>query len=363
VLQLAPLARKQRRRATASLSLFGSGATRSDPVLIDADVLRTTPHHTFRIYREERERRFVEQLERAPLRLEDVIGTYSGLIARPGQEKVMGPRKGVYTLEDRTGTLLLRDARPSRRWKPALHSGAEVEPFRVQWRGGALYIPDDYELLRKVYKSGFDLDRYAQPKIFLRQTGDRMVAARDEKGLLCLNNVHLLTPLDEPQVDLRFLCGLLLSDPIQRYYQAIALEAGRPLAQVDLATVQTLPYPCHANGEPYGTISDEKGVGRRAAKIAKSLLDTTTPEWSVGLVGLLQDAAAAGPNPLADHSGVPGSSLVTAVVCRLVEILETEKSERRIKEVTGLLDKAARILFGLGPNSSSLPSGSRSRRS
>jgi len=132
----------------------------------------------------------------------------------------------------------------------ALHSGAEVEPFRVRWRGGAVYIPENRDDLRKIYKSGFDLDRYRGEKVLLRQTGDRLVAARDRSGLFCLNNVHILTAGVSPRVDLRFLCGLLMSESVQRYYQIVALETGRPLAQVDLVTLQTLPFPCDRSGCP-----------------------------------------------------------------------------------------------------------------
>jgi hypothetical protein len=262
---------------------------------------------------------------------------------------------------DRNGEVLIRDSRPSRRWKPALHSGAEVEPFHVRWRGKSLYVPDDHELLRKVYKSGFDLSRYAKPKILLRQTGDRMVAARDEKGLLCLNNVHLLCPREDPRIDLRFLCGLLLSDSIQRYYQAIALEAGRPLAQVDLATVQTLPFPCDQAGKPYGVELSSKEEVRLVAKVAKALVDRTTPGWSHGITGILQDAVGAGEATLADHGDVSGANLAAGMICRLVEILEGEIPPARAQEISDLLDKAIRILFGLAPEAAPQTVGASAR--
>lgn len=348
VVQLPPPSKRQRKRSSTTLPLFGTAMAQGEPVLMNVESFRSAPHHAFRIYREEKDRRFVEMLEQSPLRLENLIDTYSGLIARFGQESVTGPRTGEFVLRDRSDDVLVRDPNPGPRWKRALHSGAEVGPFAVKWRGGTLYIPEQYDLLRKIYKSGFALDRYAGPKVFLRQTGDRLVAARDSEGLLCLNNVHILTSLEDTRIDMRFLCGLLLSETIQNYYQAIALEAGRPLAQVDLATVRTLPYPCDLGYAPYGEQAVDPEALYLAESVADSIDQTFTQDASSDPVHpVLADSVLAQSPADTDEISRQKRIKATAFVCRVVEILEGASSPAPKRETRKLLDSAVRVLFGL----------------
>lgn len=338
VLQLSPAARRPRRSARPKLPLFGTPAEGPEAVRVEASVFRETPHHAFRIFREEGERRFVETIERTPLRFENLIETYSGLIARFGQETVTGPREGAFVLRDRDGQEIVRDAATGRRWRSALHSGAEVEEFHTRWRGGTLYVPDDYETLRKVYKSGFDIERYASSKILLRQTGDRMVASRDLRGLLCLNNVHILTARDDADIDLRFVCGLLLSETMQRYYQVIALEAGRPLAQVDLVTVRSLPYPCDRIGEPFGQILPPSRMPRAAGAVLRAMEEGVRGHRTA-------DALDPVERSLSGSRDGGARAVATAAVCRLVEILEGEPSPELASSAREALDGVIALLF------------------
>ncbi len=354
VLHLVPAGRRRRQTAASAASaallpLFAGTGGGEGPVLVDPSVFHKTPHHAFRIYRDRSERDFVDSMERSPLRFDDVIETYSGLIARHGQESVTGPREGEFVLRDRSGKTVLRDPDPRLRWRPALHSGSEVEPFRIRWRGGTVYIPDDYEILRRVYKSGFDVERYATPKVFLRQTGDRLIAARDESGLFCLNNVHVLTVRAAPRIDIRFLCGLLMSEPIHRYYQSIALEAGRPLAQVDLVTVRALPFPCDPSGVPFGEAPTGRRPPRSApARIGEEIDEAVLrgrPETIVELI-------------LRGARSVPDRDCVTAGVARLVEIIEKENGASPAKARATAregLDGAVAALFSMSSLSNGAP--------
>lgn len=326
-------------------TFFSTRNDRTGPVLVDPEVFDRTPHHVFRIYRDPAEHRFVETMDATPLRLESLIDTYSGLIGRYGQESITGPRKGDYVLHDRAQKIVLRDPEPASRWRPALHSGAEVEPYRVRWRGGYVYIPDDRDVLRRVYKSGFDVERYAGPKLFLRQTGDRLVAAREEQGLFCLNNVHILTSGMDPEIDLRFLVGLLMSAPTQRYYQIVALEAGRPLAQVDLATVRTLPFPCDRTGEPFGrTVRPSKGARGEVARfhqmIDRTIGDGLLDEFVHGVL----DGDRRSPD---DPETLTGRDRTTLTVVHLVAILEGSDDAQRCVAAQRALDRLIGALFRL----------------
>lgn len=97
------------------------------------------------------------------------------------------------------------------------------------------------------------------PKIVLRQTGDSLVAALDQNGLICMNNMHVLVPRG-PEIDIYYLLGLLNSRLFNWYYQSLNPEMGEALAEVKKTNVERLPVP----------VSDNKGR-RRVSDLAKAI--------------------------------------------------------------------------------------------
>ncbi|MCD4823039.1 MAG: N-6 DNA methylase [Phycisphaerae bacterium] len=80
----------------------------------------------------------------------------------------------------------------------------------------------------------------APVKIFMRQTGDRLIATIDREKYLCLNNMHILVPLRcEPGA--RYLLGLISSRLLNWYYRALNPEVGEALAEVKKTNVAKLP--------------------------------------------------------------------------------------------------------------------------
>jgi type I restriction-modification system DNA methylase subunit len=80
----------------------------------------------------------------------------------------------------------------------------------------------------------------APEKIFMRQTGDRLVAALDREKRLCLNNMHVLVPIGA-RVSTSFLLGLINSTLLNWYYRTLNPEVGEALAEVKRANVAKLP--------------------------------------------------------------------------------------------------------------------------
>ncbi len=174
-------------------------------------------HHRFRLLFSQADRDFVAAVEHDAGRLGEVMTFASGLIGLRGRDSIVA------------------DARRGPCWRPGIDSGADVQPYRVRYRGKFLNFDP------RVLKSGFRDARYEAPKLLLRQTGDSLVCAYDADGLYCLNNVHVGNA-KAGGLDVRLVAAILNSALMNRYYRLISLEAGRALAQIDLDVVEDLPF-------------------------------------------------------------------------------------------------------------------------
>jgi hypothetical protein len=80
----------------------------------------------------------------------------------------------------------------------------------------------------------------APEKILMRQTGDSLIAALDEQQYLCLNNMHVLVPVNH-RLKPRYALGILNSKLLNWYYQSLNPEVGEALAEVKRTNVAALP--------------------------------------------------------------------------------------------------------------------------
>ena len=83
----------------------------------------------------------------------------------------------------------------------------------------------------------------APEKIFMRQTGDSIVATIDTEKYLCLNNMHVIVP-KENQFSIKYVLGVINSKLVNWYYHSLNPEVGEALAEVKKTNVAKLPvYP------------------------------------------------------------------------------------------------------------------------
>ena len=82
----------------------------------------------------------------------------------------------------------------------------------------------------------FDSER----KIFIRQTGDSLIATADYKKLLCLNNMHVLVPKYD-SINEKYFLGVINSKMMNWYYHSLNPEIGEALAEVKKTNVACLP--------------------------------------------------------------------------------------------------------------------------
>jgi hypothetical protein len=103
------------------------------------------------------------------------------------------------------------------------------------------------------------------PKIVVRQTGDRIVAALDEQGQLTLDTTHLIF---DATIPIKALLGILNSCLINWYYQRLVEEVGRAFAEVKIVNLKKLPISSSAFdvtfGRKLGGLVDQILAAKRA---------------------------------------------------------------------------------------------------
>jgi hypothetical protein len=182
------------------------------------DYFRNAPYNRFRLFFSPLAQRFVETLDSGRRPLMSVARITTGVRSKTSQSEIIS----------------LSCQGPA--WKRGLVSGSQVSRYNIQWQGHYLNIRGD-----RLFAGGWEPSIVENPKVLVRQTGDSLIAAVDREGLYHLNNVHSLHLIGS-QVSLNYICALLNSRLMNRYYHLISLEYGRPLAQTDIETLELLPY-------------------------------------------------------------------------------------------------------------------------
>lgn len=186
---------------------------------VSVDEVAWGPQARFRLVVDQAMRQAFCQMEQDARPLSYWLRSYSGLIGRRGQASLLASPSGSTGPEGRL-----------------LRSGREIDRYRLDWGGARVCLEPS------LIKSGGNRAYYERPKLLLRQTADSLRAVYDDQGYYCLNNIHLLVPARD-DANLRALLGVINSRPFGRLYGAVAMEAGRLYAQVDLDLLESLPVP------------------------------------------------------------------------------------------------------------------------
>jgi hypothetical protein len=145
----------------------------------------------------------------------------------------------------------------------------------------------------------------APDKLFVRQTGDSIIATYGGEGFVARNNLHIILP--KKDTNLLFLLGILNSRSVGFLYSFINPEKGEALAEVKKNHVEELPIPNATSSQQKPIIEAVKTI--LAAKQANPAADTSalereidqqayalyglTPEESTIVEGTAQNALSA----------------------------------------------------------------------
>lgn len=162
----------------------------------------------------------LHRVERNSIPLGKLLRFYSGLIGRKGKTSIVHSVPHV----------------KENGFAPLIESGKCLDKYQLAYHG--------YTILKdgNLYKSGYTPEIYENPKVFLNQTGYTLKAYLDSKGYYCLNNLHVGYSIST-HYSLAFLTAILNSQVMEKYYHAISMEYKRPLAQIDIDMIETIPIP------------------------------------------------------------------------------------------------------------------------
>lgn len=182
-------------------------------------------YNRFHLYFSTRAEKYVLHLDTNFIPLGNIARITTGVRSKIGQKNITGKTQ------------------KNSNWKKGIISGSQVLPYLVNWKGDFINI--DKKIL---WAGGWDINIVENPKLMIRQTGDTLIVGIDNRGLYHLNNVHSLKTI-ENKISLEYLCAVLNSKLMNKYYKLISLESGRTMAQTDIETLETLPIKIPKNNE------------------------------------------------------------------------------------------------------------------
>ena len=210
----------------------------------DQNYFNTLEYNRFRMLFTKNDFNIIHNMETIvnKINISEIVKFRSGLISKVGQDKIKSDKK------------------ESPYWAKGIYSGSSVKRYFVEYYEEYLcYQPT------LIKSGGAGTVKYFEPKIFVRQTGDRLTCGFDSENLLALNNVHIGNKITN-WCDLKYIVALLNSNIVDFFYKKISLEEGRTMAQVDIEMLDKLPIPeiDKNNQKPFIKLVDQILTAKKA---------------------------------------------------------------------------------------------------
>jgi hypothetical protein len=113
--------------------------------------------------------------------------------------------------------------------------GSDMHKYVNKW-DGKRWIKYGEHLAEPRLSANFDKE-----KIVVRQTSDTLIATIDNEKFICMNNLHVITQLDESKLSLKYLLALINSRLMDYYHFLLNPEKGEALAEVKKENLEKLP--------------------------------------------------------------------------------------------------------------------------
>lgn len=178
----------------------------------------------------------VSEIERDSNSLEDFCKVVVGM--KPYQKGKGIPKQNESTVK---GRIFDSTYKVDNSYRPLLR-GSDINKFQLLWKGDR-WIKYGPWLAEPRESANFE----AKEKIVLRQTGDSLIANIDKQQFVCMNNLHVITPIKS--TNLKFILALLNSTLVNFYYQSLNPEVGEALAEVKRENVARLKIKLNSKFE------------------------------------------------------------------------------------------------------------------
>lgn len=120
--------------------------------------------------------------------------------------------------------------------------GSDIERYRIAAKTERYCRPDFAKFIRRNETVHLDTKTFSQkPKILIRQTADRPIAALDTEGVWFGRSIIAVMGGESPRYALQYLVGILNSRLICHTYRKMVKEKGRVFAQVKLSKLKRIP--------------------------------------------------------------------------------------------------------------------------
>lgn len=168
------------------------------------------------------------KLQKLPI-LDDLCNITQG--AKPFQVGKGKPRQTRQIVNDKP---FVSNIKKDKNFKPLLR-GSLIQKYVILWNNDYWISFGDW-LAEPRYSAQYD----APNKIVIRQTGDSLIAALDQKQFIVRDNLYTIVPKEK--IDIRYVLALLNSRLLNWYYQNVLNpEKGEALAQVKRGHIAQLP--------------------------------------------------------------------------------------------------------------------------
>ena len=114
--------------------------------------------------------------------------------------------------------------------------GSDIKKYKLVWKS-EVYIKYGENLASPRYSANFEHEE----KIVVRQTSDTIIATLDTEKFICLKNLHIITKLDNSDLDLRYILSLVNSKLMDYFHYLLNPEKGEVLAEIKKENLEKLP--------------------------------------------------------------------------------------------------------------------------
>ncbi|MCX7998988.1 MAG: hypothetical protein N3A69_08580, partial [Leptospiraceae bacterium] len=131
-------------------------------------------------------------------------------------------------------TKFLSEKKLNDKYKPVIRGKDFQKYSKLEPKIFVLFDP------RKLWSNCDESKLSIKNKIFIRQTGDTIIATYDDKGLYPMDTVHIIY---ESQIDLKVLLGIINSKIFNKLHSILVPEKGKTFAEVKIANLKKIRIP------------------------------------------------------------------------------------------------------------------------